>query len=317
MASRLWLAACGLALAQCAPFAPSPEAFTFAVMGDTPYNAREEAAFLRMIERVNGEPLAFVVHVGDLNGERCTDALFERRKRQLDASTHPLVYTPGDNEWADCRSPAMGGWDPLERLQRLREIFFNDDASLGRRRLALDVQRECVAPAGGGCACPIYRENRQWAFARIRFVTLNYAGQDNNTGHDAAGDAEAACRNEANRRWLEDALDRSRPNEVAALVIVTQANPWFTPNDAFRGFVDQLRRVAAELRKPVLLVHGDTHLYRVDQPLRDSMGIPVANFTRLETYGSPFVGWVKVTVDPARGDPFSFDPRLEAAILQQ
>jgi hypothetical protein len=39
-----------------------------------------------------------------------------------------------------------------------------------------------------------------------------------------------------------------------------------------------------------------------------------APITRLETYGSPFVGWVKVTVDPARPDLFSFEPRLRAIV---
>jgi hypothetical protein len=31
----------------------------------------------------------------------------------------------------------------------------------------------------------------------------------------------------------------------------------------------------------------------------------------METYGSPFVGWVKVTVDPADPDLFRFDARLQ------
>ena len=38
------------------------------------------------------------------------------------------------------------------------------------------------------------------------------------------------------------------------------------------------------------------------------------NLTRLETYGSPFVGWVKVTVDPAKSDLFSFEPTLFAGV---
>jgi hypothetical protein len=38
------------------------------------------------------------------------------------------------------------------------------------------------------------------------------------------------------------------------------------------------------------------------------------NLTRLETYGSPFVGWVKVTVDPERPDVFTFEPKTEAFV---
>jgi hypothetical protein len=45
----------------------------------------------------------------------------------------------------------------------------------------------------------------------------------------------------------------------------------------------------------VLLVHGDTHWQRVDQPLRHSeTKLPLANFTRAETFGYPVMGWVKV-----------------------
>ena len=53
--------------------------------------------------------------------------------------------------------------------------------------------------------------------------------------------------------------------------------------------------------------NGDTHIYRVDNPL--------GGITRLETYGSPFVGWVKVDVDSTRPNPFTFEPRLESVVL--
>jgi hypothetical protein len=112
---------------------PHPDAFAFGVLGDTPYNAREEAEFLRMMERIDAEPLAFVVHVGDFKGpERCTDALYERRRAQFDASAHPFILTPGDNDWTDCRRGEMGDMDPLERLARLRAVFFPTPRSLGR-----------------------------------------------------------------------------------------------------------------------------------------------------------------------------------------
>ena len=58
--------------------------------------------------------------------------------------------------------------------------------------------------------------------------------------------------------------------------------------------------------KPVILIHGDTHRYRVDHPLVDpATHKPVGNFTRIESFGSPFVDWIRVSVDPA-------DPKLLA-----
>ncbi|MEK9803829.1 MAG: hypothetical protein VW475_10545, partial [Curvibacter sp.] len=48
----------------------------------------------------------------------------------------------------------------------------------------------------------------------------------------------------------------------------------------------------------VLLVHGDTHGYQLNQPLPDPQGRGVLeNFTRVEVPGYPFMGWVRVTVE--------------------
>src|SRR5688572_7617810 len=282
MTRRLALAAAALVLVQCAAGPPPAERFAFAVMGDVPYNAREEAKFVAMIDAIGRERLDFVVHVGDFRGdpEPCTDALFERRRAQFDRSAHPFVYTPGDNEWVDCPGLRRGSNEALERLASLRRLFFSDDMTLGRRRFATEAQRECVRGTESACECPRYVENRAWTLKRIRFVTLHYAGQDNNVGNGAAGDAEARCRNEANRRWLERAFGDARAPDIAAFVVITQANPWFTPNNAFEAFIAQLAEGATGLRKPVLLVHGDTHMYRVDYPFRDSMGFPLPNLTR-------------------------------------
>ena len=60
--------------------------------------------------------------------------------------------------------------------------------------------------------------------------------------------------------------------------------------------------------KPVLLVHGDTHWQRVDKPLRNpANGKRLANFTRAETFGYPFMGWVKVFIEPDRPALFRFE----------
>ena len=42
--------------------------------------------------------------------------------------------------------------------------------------------------------------------------------------------------------------------------------------------------------------------------------ISVANPARLETYGSPFVGWEKVTVDPDDPKLFNVEPMLQAIV---
>jgi hypothetical protein len=294
-----------LFLTGCAATAAGPEAFSFAIIGDAPYKEREEAPFARMMERIDREDVAFVIHVGDIGrgGHACTNAMYDRRFRQFEHSRHPLIYTPGDNEWVDCRGKA---YDPLERLAALRNVFFADDRSLGLTKLVLEVQQGTTA------GCTAYPENRAWSRAGIFFVTINVPGSDDNVGFSAASDAEARCRFEANRRWVERAAASAR--DARALVIAMQANPWFTRKAVYDDLLALVERTGRSLGKPVLLVHGDTHNYRVDTPFVDALGAPFTNLIRVETYGSPIIGWVKVGVDPSRPEPFTFEPHIERVV---
>jgi len=300
--TRRWIAAAALLATACAAPPRSPDGFTFGVMGDVPYNKREEAAFVAMMPKLDEEPLAFVVHVGDIGhgAAACSDATYARRKAQFDASRHPFIYTPGDNEWTDCRYAKA---DPIERLARLREVFFATPASLGASRIATAVQES-------------YPENRLWTHANVVFVTLNVPGSDNNVGYDARNDAEARSRDAANARWLAHAVDEAIAHRAPALVIFVQADPWYTDRQrqAFATFLASLREAARRFAKPVLFVHGDSHTFRVDAPLAEPDGTPVANVTRLETYGSPFVGWIRVAVDPADPQPFRIEGNLYAIV---
>ena len=47
-------------------------------------------------------------------------------REQFDRFEMPLLYTPGDNEWTDCHRPAAGTYNPLERLDAVREAFLRD-----------------------------------------------------------------------------------------------------------------------------------------------------------------------------------------------
>jgi hypothetical protein len=167
-----------LALAACtahvAPPLPSGErtALQFALIGDTPYSAAEAAALDSMIEEINREDLAFVIHVGDITGGQgpCTDEWLEARKRQFEKFRHPFVIVPGDNEWVDCHRT---GFDPMERLGKFRELFEPGDTSLANRSLRLERQSGRYAE---------YREHLRWIAADVLFVGVNVQGSNNNLG---------------------------------------------------------------------------------------------------------------------------------------
>ena len=92
-----------LALAGCAAAPPAPGEYSFALMGDTPYSYAQVNLLDDLIERINGEPLRFVAHVGDITSGQgpCGDEWLEARARQFAHIRHPFVLLPGDNDWTD------------------------------------------------------------------------------------------------------------------------------------------------------------------------------------------------------------------------
>lgn len=299
-----------IALALAVSLAHASDRFSFAALGDTPYFPHEVLALQRLLASLGDAGVAFAVHVGDLKSgsSPCTDELLAERRAMLDAARVPLVFVPGDNDWTDCHREAAGGFDPLERLAHLREHFFGGEASLGRRPLGLARQ-------SAGPRFAVYRENARWTKGGVVFVTLNVPGSNNNLGRTRAGDAEHAARMAANREWLALAARQTAAPGTRGLVVFAHADPRFgapaRQADGYAGFRDQLREVVAQLGKPVLLVHGDGHRYRVDQPLRDpKTGAVLRNFTRVEVFGSPTVNWVRIEVDPAAERLFAISPGI-------
>jgi hypothetical protein len=299
-----------LSLAGCAAHIPPPlppafhPPFSFALIGDTPYSEGEAAALDAMIDQMNREELAFVIHVGDITGGRgpCTDEWLEARKRQFGRSKHPFVIVPGDNEWVDCHRT---GFDPIERLRKFRELFESGDASLGERKLALERQAGPYAE---------YREHVRWVAGNVLFVGLNVQGSNNNLGRTPQMDAEVRLRMAAVFAWMQDSLREARERGVAGMVIFAQADPDFEhharrKNDGFAEFRDALRDLAAGFGKPVLFVNGDTHLYKLDKPLVDpKTGEPLANFTRVIVFGSPQTRWIRAGIDAASPSLFEVSP---------
>jgi hypothetical protein len=247
-------------LAACAARPPATnQGSSFGVFGDIPYTDDEIHRVERLIDGMNAEKLAFVVHVGDIgtSAQACDDRWLMERKRQFARIRHPFVLLPGDNEWSDCTNP-------LERLRAWRKIFCFQET--------LDVRRQ----EGDFC------EHLRWQAAGWVFVALNVPGSNNNIRH-----AEHAPRMAAVFAWLEEAAALARKR--AGLVVLIQANPFVTaPRDGFAPLRKKFQELAQSMPGRVKLIHGDTHLYRFDEP--------IPGMRRLEVWGSPFVGWTRVEV---------------------
>ena len=70
-----------------------------------------------------------------------------------------------------------------------------------------------------------------------------------------------------------------------------------------------MREVLKTHQPDALLVHGDTHFFKVDKPLYGPTRI-LPNLTRLQTFGSPNMHWVKVNVNPKRPGLFDVEPMM-------
>lgn len=290
----------GLLLAAAPGRAAEPHPVSFAVIGDAPYNGLEEILFRNMLESLDREELAFIVHVGDIKGgsSPCLDELYRERRALLDASRHPVVFVPGDNDWTDCHRESNGAYDPRERLDMLRIVFYPTEASLGKQSMALERQSAVTRFSD-------YRENQRWRAGPYRFLTLNIPGSNNNFGRSADGDAEYHARMSANRAWLADSFRLAKTEQAAAVFVIFHANPRFErypPERRPNGYRDFLARFEDEVRDfggPVVAIHGDFHRFLVDHPFRARhTGIELPNFTRIQSYGTPALGWVRVKADP-------------------
>jgi hypothetical protein len=303
---------CLLALCWCCAAAAQP--VSFGLFGDTPYNRVEREQLPAMLAAMGRDNLAFAVHAGDIKSgsSLCSDEVFLDMLGVFHAAPLPLVYVLGDNEWTDCHRANNGPYDPLERLARLRELFFAGDDTLGARPLRLERQ-------SGDPAYAIYRENVRWEQGPALFVGLNLPGSENNYHGTRAGSGpvpEFIERSKANQVWLAQSFALARSRQLTGVLIVVQGNPDFEaaragqPKPGYRDFIAQLRRETEAFAGQVVLVHGDTHKHQINQPLFDEAGQKVlGNFTRVEVYGSPFTGWVRGTVDARDPRVFSFEPR--------
>ena len=285
---------------------------SFALIGDTPYSAFEASALDAMIEEMNREDLAFVIHVGDITSGQgpCTDEWLEARKRQFEKSRHPFILIPGDNDWLDCR---RSGFDPMERLKRFRELFEAGGTSLGERTLALERQSD-----SGAARFREYREHVRWVAADVLFVGVNVQGSNNNMGGTRETNAEHRSRMAAVFAWLDSSLELAGRRNLSGMLIFAQGDPGFYGKrkgpDGFTEFRNALRDLALKFGKPVLFVNGDTHLYRLDQPLADpASGQPLQNFTRVVVFGSPQTRWIRGGIDPSSPRLFQLSPVLQPA----
>lgn len=368
MQNQSWKAAIALAAALIVPFAVQANngnhgtnshqgpVLKVGLWGDEFYNDDPEAKADQIdqtIQSMNDHHLDFTLFAGDTkNGSsECTNQAIGQDVidifNRLDA---PTLYTLGDNEWTDCHRDNNGAYDPLDRLDYLRQTFFNKSTTQGKKH-PIPVKRQ--GPLGLA-----YSENSRFVKSDVEFVALHIPGSNNNlvsseslctkkTGRDgrvwdainglplnecAAASAEYEARNAKNLEWLQESFDEAREYNLAGIVIVIQADIYFPfelsdggyeddflpsldQNNGYTDFFNALVAGTSTFDGQVLLVHGDSHYFKLDKAMllnadgdSDTEEPLMPNFTRLEVFGNADNNWILMTVDPRSDNVFSFEP---------
>ena len=319
-----------LSLVSCASMGPSAApTYSFGLWGDMPYKkAGDDSKLPAVLRSINQSDIAFSLYDGDIKdgSSQCSDSIYSDALTMFGSMVKPVVYVPGDNEWTDCHRLNNGGFDTLERLNHLRRVMFPTLNSLGQTQIPLEHQ---------GKLGEKFVENTRFSHGGVVFVGLNVPGSNNNlvlsakecsaksvrktAQCDAAG-AEYLERDSANIAWLAASFAQAKAQKAAGIVLVLQADPGFDLPETedidestalgfvgYRNFMDAVAKETEQFAGQVLFVHGDTHFFKVDKPLYSPTKM-LPNLTRLQTFGSPSLHWVRVAVDTASANVFTVHP---------
>jgi hypothetical protein len=302
----------------------------FAVVGDVPAGTAGESATRTLLLALGAAQPAFVLDTGNLKlaGEQCSDALLQSRVDLLNTSPLPLILIPGADDWVNCQLPAAGGYDPLERLDFLREHFLDSAESLGQKTLPLTRESDVTRFRQ-------FHENIEWQDGPVLFIGLNVSSSANHFVRGGGRNGEFEDRAVANRYWLEHAYRVSQRRRTEAVVIAIEGDPgweeprrrgafdWFNfgeaqPRDPYLEFKRDLLKFAQQFGGPVLLVHqADFKVriegtaegtaretspklgpaFRLESPERRKKGAPITHIWQLQIDAQPDAQrWVAVEV---------------------
>ncbi len=342
---------------------------TLAVFGDSPYDPTGTAQFdatPSFINSINLDPdVAVVLHVGDIHAgsQACTEAYDRAIFDFWAAFQDPVVYTPGDNEWADCHKKKQSGGlysaatdsivyvkdangnpvnyaagNPSKNLDLIRSIFFSEPGQTLGANMPVLSQAQVNSGEdhydGHGKSVQTdakFVENVIWSKAGVLFVTVNIPGGSNNGADNWYGTPtmsnaqaqEIAERTGAALRWIETAFKKANILGSKAVVIQTQADMWDIDGNVashvsnYKPYIDSIASKTKAFRKPVLLLNGDSHVYRSDNPLvqgaqctteagacandaytSQPYAYNVPNFHRVTVHGSTFpMEWLKLSIN--------------------
>jgi len=305
---------------------------SFIAFGDMPYYKKNYALYEKLIKKVNLTKPSLVIHTGDAHHPKdCDKKTIDLMRDYMNSFNAPLVFAVGDNDWTDCPERRF---NRMERLNYLRQTHFSSNSTLGKQPFAISNQNLIGYP-----------ENMRFEKNNVGFITVHVVGSRNNmVTSDSEKMREYSERNKANLIWLHESFAKLK--ETDALIIVLHANMLKMKRNPFRKFVSTIKKDfklslnpstyvtlyedivikapyytfklpfrdiglsiqthSLKFRKPVLLIHGDTHKHKTLRPTEN-----VPNLHVIETHGTPDIRASKIAVRPNSNYPFRIEQTVE------
>lgn len=250
----------------------APRGFQFGVIGHAFKAAPDEAVLKRAIADATQADPAFIVATGIKSAnEPCSDRLYAQRRALLDESAPPLIVSLAGSDWNACLNSA-GRSNAIERLNRLRELFYGDGESLGARRIPL-TRLSSTAKFRS------YAENAHWEYGKVLFATVNLPANNNHFRPEAGRNSEYEDRLVANRAWLHRLFTLAARQKMHGLVLFSDGDVGLQQEEGFSllpnfqskqdGFAEprrQIQAMAEKFKGKVLLIDAQNNVAAGTEP---------------------------------------------------
>ncbi|QYF96089.1 hypothetical protein KY495_15475 [Massilia sp. PAMC28688] len=189
----------------------------FAIIGHVYASAKGDEVLEEALANTRKSDLSFVVATGiKAANEPCTDELYTHRRDMLVAARRPVVVVPAASDWKDCRN-AAGRPIGIERMNRLREVLYEETSAVGARPLKL-------SRLSNSAKFRSYAENAYWIKDTVLYATVNLPSNNNHYRPEAGRNSEYEDRTVANRFWLNRLFSQARRKKLDGIVLFSEGH---------------------------------------------------------------------------------------------
>eukprot|EP01025_Chloroclados_australasicus_P024038 TRINITY_DN24200_c0_g1_i1.p1 TRINITY_DN24200_c0_g1~~TRINITY_DN24200_c0_g1_i1.p1 ORF type:complete len:969 (-),score=98.12 TRINITY_DN24200_c0_g1_i1:553-3459(-) len=285
-------------------FNRAEDTLSIAVLGGLPAY-QPVSTWDNVLSDISQAHISFAVHVGDIKGPNtnCSNEYYEYILQTMNQVRHPLIYVPGEQDWANCNQESAGGYEPRERLEFIRSQFFSKPSmSLGKYPMPINPQstevpeyhaEDSIQTNGNHIGLP---ENAMWMQKGVVFATVHMIGANNNLDRQEQDTndqyqerlEEYQARNQANIQFIYDVFDLANSEDAVGIIIFFNGNPFtqsrklqlkyqdqraYFKDQIQTGFLDAIdiiRNETLDFGNPVVFVHSDDQQFTVDKPFNQA-----------------------------------------------